>query len=649
MDRNQVTGLLLIFLMVTVYLQFFAPQAETIEDPSSSSQEEKNGSTKQQAVLKAKEDGEKTLDPEEAKKNFGSLAELTQGKSKTFTLENEEIKIDFDTQGGKVKSVLLKKYKDHEDKTLVLQDQESSQMRMLVRTSQGKSLDLLKLYYQAETKDVKTKAGINQQITFTAQVAKGKYIRQVYTLGKEGYSLDYDLEMKGLEKEIQAQDSLQLYWKSDLKRFETDLYYSRYYTTINYYTADDDYSYLSWPSTEQEVARLDENLHWFSFKQRFFSSAFIAKHDNLGQALLVKNTDENDSSVVKTAEAQAKIALADIRAGKGAFQFYFGPNDYNVLKKVEAKDFDQNVYLGWSLFAVVSKFVIIPLFNFLEQYFNSYGIIIILMVFIIKTALLPLTYTSYKSMAKMKVLNELLKPELEAFKKKEGLDRPDLSMEEQSKVQQEQMRLYGELGSSPFAAMSGCIPLVLQMPILFALFVFFPNAIQLRQESFLWAHDLSTYDSILNLPFYIPGYGAHVSLFTLLMTASTLLLSYFNSQSQANMQGPMKYMMYIFPVVFMFVLNSYPAGLSFYYLMQNSVTIGQQTAFKKFLINEDKIRNQFETYKAQNKGKTSKKSGLIRKLEEARNKQMQQKNTKNQNGASDAKNNQNNKQKRNKK
>ncbi|NJL13143.1 MAG: membrane protein insertase YidC [Microscillaceae bacterium] len=252
--------------------------------------------------------------------------------------------------------------------------------------------------------------------------------------------------------------------------------------------------------------------------------------------------------------------------------------------------------------------------------------LIILMVLIIKTVLLPLTYKSYQSMAKMRVMNELLQPELEKFKAEKGIQGKSMmamSAEDQRLVNQKQMELYSELGSSPFAAMSGCIPLLLQMPILLALFIFFPNAIELRQEGFLWAHDLSTFDSIFNLPFTIPGYGAHVSLFTLLMTISTIALTYFNNQSQANLQGPMKYMGYFMPVIFMFVLNSYPAGLSFYYLVQNVVTIGQQALIKQFFIDESKIRAKFEEYKEKNKGKTNTKTTWVQRLEEVQRKQLE--------------------------
>ncbi|MBR9998381.1 MAG: membrane protein insertase YidC, partial [Cyclobacteriaceae bacterium] len=246
----------------------------------------------------------------------------------------------------------------------------------------------------------------------------------------------------------------------------------------------------------------------------------------------------------------------------------------------------------------VNKFLIIPTFQFLERFISNYGIIIILLVVFIKILLFPLTYKSYMSMAKTKVL----KPELDAIKEQYGGDM--------QKVQSEQMKLYQQVGVNP---LSGCIPILLQMPILFSMFYFFPNSIELRQESFLWADDLSTYDSVLNLPFTIPAYGSHVSMFTLLMTASTILYTWSNNQV-TTVQGPMKSMQYFMPVIFMFVLNSFPAALSFYYFVSNIVTFGQQALIRMF-VDEDKIKKILDENRQ--KSTTRKKSRFQTKLEEA--------------------------------
>ena len=292
------------------------------------------------------------------------------------------------------------------------------------------------------------------------------------------------------------------------------------------------------------------------------------------------------------------VPIGDLKSGAGNFRFYFGPNNYAILKKVTT-DFAENVDLGWSVFRYVNTIMIIPIFHFLENYLSNYGIIIILMVIIVRIILSPLTYKSHMSMAKMKAL----KPEMDAIKEKHDGDM--------QKSQAETMQLYQKVGINP---LSGCIPMLLQMPILLALFNFFPNSIELRQESFLWAHDLSTYDSILDLPFNIPAYGDHVSLFTLLMTASTILITWSQSQMNTQIQGPMKTMQYMMPIMFLFFLNSFSSGLTFYYFCTNIASFGQMAMFRKF-IDEDKIRKVLEENRKKNANK--KKSSFQQRLEEA--------------------------------
>jgi YidC/Oxa1 family membrane protein insertase len=621
MDKNQTTGLLLIFLLLSLYFVFFAPE------PPKQTQK----TTKDTTQVNKQVEEPDSIVQEKRTKGYGSFGKLTQGQSKDITLENEDIKVIFSTKGAVVKYVLLKKYKTFDKKPVVLIDGKNSDISLEINTQEGKQVDIYKLFYEPKL-DEKAK-----KITFRASLAEGKYIEQVYVLPSKGFLLDYNLQFKGLNDVIKnkKKDKAQFFWSLEQKRLEEDLYYSRYYATVNYSTAQGDYNYLNWPE-EVKNQKIEGNLHWFSFKQKYFHTGLIAKNKNLSNAYLAYETPLESLTIEKITQASLNISQADLLAGKGDFALYFGPNDYKTLKKLGIDNYEENVHLGWFLFSVISVYVVIPLFQFLEGFHLNYGIIIILMVLIIKTVLLPLTYRSYKSMAKMKVMNDLLKPELDAFKEKNGLTKSTLSMEDQQKVSQEQMRLYKQLGSSPFAAMSGCIPMFLQMPIFIALFIFFPHAIELRQQGFLWASDLSTYDSILSLPFTIPGYGQHVSLFTLLMTASTIALTYFQSQAQANIQGPMKYMGYIFPVVFMFVLNSYPAGLSFYYLVQNVVSIGQQQLAKKYFIDESKIKEKFEAYKKENQGKDTKKSKLEVRLDEmqrkaqerAKQKKMEQQNKK---------------------
>ncbi|MCX7638750.1 MAG: membrane protein insertase YidC, partial [Cyclobacteriaceae bacterium] len=337
---------------------------------------------------------------------------------------------------------------------------------------------------------------------------------------------------------------------------------------------------------------------WVSVKQKFFLNAVISDK-GFSQAVMQTSVQEADTSTVKNGGFSVQIPAEQLSSGQAEIKFYFGPNDYQTIGKV-APQFAKNVYLGWPPVYWINKFVIFPVFHFLTKIFSNYGLIIIILVILLRIVLLPLSYRSYLSMAKMKVL----KPELDEIRDKFGDDM--------TKVQQEQLKLYQQAGVNP---LSGCIPILLQMPILFAMFYLFPNSIELRQQSFLWADDLSTYDSVINLPFTIPLYGNHVSLFTLLMTLSTLIITWQNNQI-SSVQGPMKSMSYIMPVVFMVVLNSFPAGLSFYYLMSNLVTFGQQAIIRRF-VDEEKIKKIMDEHRKAMAAGGGKKSRFMAKLEEA--------------------------------
>ncbi|MFZ9160842.1 MAG: membrane protein insertase YidC, partial [Aquirufa sp.] len=348
--------------------------------------------------------------------------------------------------------------------------------------------------------------------------------------------------------------------------------------TINYLlTEDEEFDNLSENPSSVTNENLDQSTKWISFKKKYFLSGLIPQGFTFKKASLTATPNLTDSLNIKTLDAQIVGSASDLSAGKSNFQFYFGPNDYSIVNKVEAPNFGKNVKLSYDFLLPITKYIFVPLFGFLESLFTNYGLLIIVLVLIIKTALLPLTYKSYVSMAKTRILA----PEIAAIKEKIGDDA--------ARVQQETMKLYGEVGVNP---LSGCIPVLATMPVLMAVFMLFPNLINLRQESFLWANDLSTYDSFITLPFSIPFYGAHVSLFCLLMTVSQLAYGYYNNQITPDQPGQpinMKMMAYVTPVIFMFVMNSFPAGLSFYYFVSNLVTIGQQLAIRKF-VNEDKIK-----------------------------------------------------------
>ena len=581
MDCNSTIGLILIAVLVLLYFNYFAP-APPAEVPPSVTQ--LSADSVSAAVMKA--DTIRST-PVQQESVYQGVEELTK-------VETNDLILTFSNRGGILKEVELKKFKSYYQKPLKLVTPSSNHFALL-GTLEGKDQDFYSLFYKAETHQVS--GSDSTAITFTVSLADGKTLTHTYTIPSNGYKFNYSISSTGLEQSLNG-DRLTLAWVDAIPNQEKDIKDSRTKTTVNYYDANGDFDNISEASTDLETEAIAKPISWVSIKQKFFSSAILAKNPFSGGEVST-SANINDTSVVKTAQVKVFIPKADVISGKAQYSYYFGPNDYKILTKV-TDGFSRNLSLGWPPVIWVNKFVIIPIFHFLETYISNYGIIIIILVILVRLLLTPLTYTSYLGMAKMR----LLKPELDLIKEKNG--------DNMTQTQQDQMKLYQQAGVNPF---SGCIPLLLQMPILFAMFYFFPISVELRQKSFLWAEDLSTYDSVLNLPFSIPFYGDHVSLFVLLMTASTLVYTWQNNQ-MTSVTGPMKSMSYIMPVIFMFVLNSFSAGLSFYYFVSNLVGFAQQAIIKRF-VDEDKIKSVMEDHKKKMVTGTGKKSKFMSKLEEA--------------------------------
>jgi len=554
MDKNSVTGIVLIMGMLLGYQYFFAPKEEAIQPKAKIAA----------AITKNT--------PTKAEANAPSILKDSTAKEQIFNLENKDIKIELSSIGGKIVSVQLKNYKSYKTYTtkgkegIKLFDSKKDVFSIEIPTGSSK-LVLNNLVF----------AGIQtgQQINFTSILPTGKKITLSYSLPETGFQLNYGIDAKEIASQITGSEYL-IHWKENITQNEKDINEERK-ATINYLlTEDEEFDYLSENPSSQQSESLTNSTDWISFKKKYFLTGLIPQGSRFTKANLTSTPNLNDSTYIKTLDAQITGNTQDLIQGKSNFQFYFGPNDYSIVKTV-APSFGKNVKLSYDFLLPITRYIFVPLFDFLESIFSNYGLLIIVLVLIIKTALLPLTYKSYVSMAKTRILA----PEIAAIKEKIG-DDP-------AKVQQETMKLYGEVGVNP---LSGCVPVLATMPILMAVFMLFPNLINLRQESFLWAEDLSTFDSILTLPFTIPFYGAHISLFCLLMTVSQLAYGYYNNQITPDQPGQpinMKMMAYFTPVIFMFVMNSFPAGLSFYYFISNLVTIGQQLAIRKF-VDEDKIK-----------------------------------------------------------
>ena len=599
MDKNQATGLVLIFALIFIYLQFFAPKPQP-EELSENTEKTESPSERKEEVIKGTTVVESdSIKEARLKEEYGDFANGVNGENKDIRVETENLVITLSSRGGNLKQVEVKDYLTYDKKPLILINEESSSFNKIINTTTGR-VNLGELYFSTNANSATLSPEDSLEVIFELPLANGT-IRQKYTIYGSGYEIGYQTDLQEIGNLITADANFE--WYNNMLQLEPDLEQTRQKATINYYTADESFDDLSQTSTSLEEETISQPVKWVAFKQKFFTSAIVARQ-TFSNAVIRTDVNPADSTVVKEAAALLSVPAENLRNGSTDFTFYFGPLKYNILKKV-GFDFQKNVYLGYPVINLINRFITVPVFHFLEKYIGNYGLIIVILVFLIRIVLSPLTYNSQKQMAKTKVLQ----PDIQALKEK--------YKDDPQKAQMEQMQLFRKVGVNP---VSGCIPLLLQMPILLAMFNFFPNSIELRQQSFLWASDLSTYDSIVNLPFNIPFYGSHISLFTVLMTVSTILSQMANNQV-STVQGPMKTMMYVMPVMFMVILNKFPAALSFYYLVSNLVSLGQMAIIRRF-VDEKKIKAILEENRKKNANK--KKSKFQTRLEEAMKASQQQ-------------------------
>ena len=584
MDKNQATGLFLISALLLVYLFFFSPKKT--DDKVAGKTPAATTAAAKAAVAAVPPASIAAIAPEAA-------LDTTAGVAKDVALTNANLNITFSTRGGRITAVRLLKYKTFLGQPLDLFDAKTARMDTRFRTVDGKTIKFSDLVFQSVAVQGTGGASV---LTFTAPVAGGSIV-QTYTLPANSFELKYDLRMNGLERTV-AQEPLTFTFVDQVQQTEQDLKQNRSHTTINRYLAAGEFDGLDEASEKPEEYKATGPVKWAAHKHDFFVAGLIADQQPFAGGTFNSTVNPEDSTTIKTLRSTLTIPVAEVEQGRGQYRFFFGPNSFNLLKAV-TPEFDRNVKLGWGPLRWMNRFVVLPVFHFLEQFISSYGVIIALLVLLIKLVTWPLTYKTYESQARMKVL----KPEIDALKAKYGDDA--------TKVQQETMKLYQEFGVSP---LSGCVPTLLTIPILFALFQFFPNAIELRQQSFLWAKDLSSYDVFIKLPFYVKWYGDHVSMFTLMMTASTLLMTWQSNQTNTAMQGPMKTYSYLMPIIFLFVLNSFAAGLTWYYFVSNVITFAQQAATKAF-VDDTKIRAKLDANKIKNKDK--KPGGIQGRIAEA--------------------------------
>ena len=587
MDKNFIIGLVLIMLMLVGY-QILVPKPVE-PTPVAQVKSEINKNSVANTIA---------LDSTKLAVSGTDSAAATQVVAKDIVIETQDAHIVFSSKGGILKEVMLKKYKTYDQKPLYLIAENHNKFQIDFPTQTG-DVRLTDLYFTSDAEGKTLAPKDSAIITFRTNLKNNQFVEQTYVVHGSGYLIDYNIKSNGVGL---ADKLIQFDWKNDLLQLENDMKKNREVVTINYFT--DGLQSLATSPTSNEEAKTADPVKWFTIKHKYFLAGLIADKQAFANVSMKADVDPNDTIIVKTMDVTAGIPMSAVQKGDARYQFYLGPNEYHIVDKVAAEGFDQNVYLGYAFLKPINKFVLVPLFNFLEKFISNYGLLIICLVLFVKTILTPLTYKSYISMAKMK----LLAPELEELR----AQNPD----DAAKQQQDQMKLYQQVGVSP---LSGCIPVLATMPILFSLFFLFPNLIELRQQHFLWSNDLSTYDSFIKLPFSIPfGVGNHISLFTVMMTASSIGYAYYNNQITPNQPGPvnMKVLGYIMPLMFMFVLNSFPAGLTFYYFVSNVATIAQQLLIKRF-VNEDKIRNILEENRKKNASGEKKQTKFQKYLEKS--------------------------------
>ncbi|MCK0110136.1 membrane protein insertase YidC [Flavobacteriaceae bacterium S0825] len=549
--------------------------------------------------------------------SFAYSASLPSAQDATTVLENDVLKITVNNKGGYFEEVKLKEFVNHDSVPVYLIKDQNALFNLNFGTSDNRTLNTKDLYFQPTL----TKSGENQVLSMKLKVSETQFLEYRYELKPNDYMLGFTVRSQGLSNIINTSQDVRLDWKLKGRRHAKSISYENRYTRLTYeYENGDKVSKLSQAGNDEEV---EEDVNWLSFRQHFFSSILLTdkpfKTASLTSETLLID-EEVDTLFTKSYSASIPLQLNGGELNE-SMNMYYGPTDGTVLKTYD-RNLEESIPYGWGIFGWINKSLFIPLFGFLSGIF-PYGIAIIIMTIVVRLVLSPVLYKSYLSQAKMKIL----KPEIAEISKK----YKDNAM----KKQKETMALYSKAGASP---MSGCLPALLQLPVFYALFMFFPTAIELRQKSFLWAEDLSSYDIIAELPFRIPLYGDHVSLFPILaaiaiffymkMTTGQQVASQPTQEGMPDMQKMMKYMIYFSPLMLLVFFNQYAAGLSLYYFISNLITIGIMLVIKNYILDEDKIHAQIQVNKQKPKKQGKFQRRMAEMMEKAEEQKRQQQNRK---------------------
>lgn len=613
MERNQIIGIVLIMATFMLWTITSAPSKEEMEK---SKRRQDSIALAEQGKISEKIQLDTTqvmptapisdsLKSQENNIRYGAFGPAASGTEVVSVIENDLVRISLTNKGGKIKEVLLKKHyktvtdsagKDGKELIKMLHNPANKfDYQIPVSDAINKSVNTADLYFVADVKD--------KTVTFRANTNQGGYFEQKYTLSPDNYTLDYSVATKNLSSTAAGAKSIPLSWVNHLSKYEKGEQFEQNYSTVYFKQKDEDTDYCKCVSDDTEEMK-DKTVEWVSHTNQFFNTSLISKSAPFaGGVMTTKMTDYKKSDDIKITSSDLNIPISDWNNGSFDMSMYIGPNEFKRLKAFDNK-LEEIIPFGSSIFGTINRWAIRPFFDFLSQYIGSKGIVIILLIFLIKMALYPLMYKMLYSQAKMGAL----KPELAHLK--------DKYKDDMQKQQMETMKIYREYGVSP---LGGCLPMLLQMPIWYALFRFFPASITFRQEPFLWATDLSSYDVLFNLGFEIPFFGAHVSLFTLLWAVSTIVYTYYNMQNVDLSANPaMKYVQYLMPVMFLAFFNNYASGLTCYMFFSNMINILQTVVTKNYIFDEAKIRAELMKEKA----KPKKKSGFQARLEEAMKQQQ---------------------------
>ncbi len=606
-DRNTIIGFVAMMALLFGYIYFTQRQQGALEKEK---QRVADSIAKVEAAKRKLVDTT-ALKQEAVKRDSANDAEAAGGFQGAGTgaghitvVENEVMKVNFTSKGGYPESIELKNYKRYDGKQVILGGKEH---KLIYSINTGNNQSALTSQLNFTAGQV-TKTADGQTIKFTIADSSGKSVEHEFTIKNNDYLIGWNIKLAGADK-LLTQGILNINWDITTHQQEKDLKYEKGQSNIAH-LEDGSYDFTAAGAAgKTDSKKFGDKTKWLGMKQQFFNTTVIAgtSFSYAESNWSVPAAEEDSLQKVMDVKNILRFNLAGASQATVPLQLYFGPNDFHILK-ANGNKLESHVQLGYGIFAFVkyiNRWVVMPVFDFLHKYVTSIGIVILLLTFFIRLVISPLTYSSYLSGAKMKVL----KPEIEELKKKHGGDQQAMSMD--------QMKLFKQAGVNP---LGGCIPAVLQIPIFFALYSFFNANIELRGESFLWAKDLSAYDSIAHLPFKIPFFGDHVSLFTITATITSFLISAYNMQMTPTQDNPvMKYMIYFFPVMMLFIFNSLPSALTWYYTVSNVVTLLLQLVIQKFIIDDAKIHAKMQ----ENKKKPVTKSKWQERLE-----QVQQSNQK---------------------